>query len=138
MGFYEIINNNKPDICEYYIDEDDSMLMLKKSTFERIIKEQLALHGVSLVDLMRHSNRSSTDKKLKPAIAKLEKMDENLKKMRSIRFEKKNVKLLSYGYSKNWEENNIVYKYIEEYGFKNPFHILDEILSEDEKKLINK
>jgi predicted nucleotidyltransferase len=78
---------------------------------------------------------SKIRQELKNNIDDLNVVCDKLKEIRKVRFEKDHdIDLLGYAFSKNWEYNNIVFKYLEKYGFSKPFKILDVVLTNEEKK----
>ena len=68
----------------------------------------------------------------------LENIQEQIKSIRKIRFLKDDVNLLGYGLSKNWEENNVVYKYLERYHYNKPLKVLMRVLDDEELQKIQK
>lgn len=61
---------------------------------------------------------------------------DQIKTLRKIRFKEKNPVLLGYKFSNNWEENNILFKYIERMGFKKPIKLLPYVLTSKEIDII--
>lgn len=97
---------------------------------------------VHLSDLIRleEANRdvSNIRETLKSNINELKQIQEKLKRIRKSRFENEEIDLLGYAFSKNWEFNNIVFKYLERYCFNKPLEVLKLLLSNEEKEQLKK
>jgi hypothetical protein len=93
---------------------------------------------VHLVDLIRleasNEETSKIRQTLKYNISELDVICDKIKQIRQARFEKNvEIDLLGYAFSKNWEYNNIVFKYLEKYGFNKPYKVLDNLLIDVQK-----
>ncbi|MDD5650082.1 MAG: DNA polymerase ligase N-terminal domain-containing protein [Candidatus Nanoarchaeia archaeon] len=86
------------------------------------------------------ANKDTTDIKAKLTrdFQDLKTLKEEIKEFRLIRFKTNEFELLGCKFSKNWEAFNIIFKYIERYGFKDPIKYLSNLLTNEEKKILSK
>jgi len=142
---YDLIQDKwikSPVLIESWFDPDSVFIDAKSRALE-IIKEILSKIfdiKASIIDLIRKSEANQCTVisrfKIVEAINELASYKDCFKKMRTIRFKQESVQLLGYALSKNWEFNNVVFKYVEKYGFKEPLNVLKSVLSEQELNVI--
>ncbi|MDD5650218.1 MAG: DNA polymerase ligase N-terminal domain-containing protein [Candidatus Nanoarchaeia archaeon] len=113
---------------------------LALNIISKIILEIMFIR-TNIIDLLRLQSAGKDTSKIeifiKKSIEHLKFLKNKIKEIRLIRFKTKNIKLLSYSFSKNWEFFNIVYKYIDKYGFKDPLEFLYKMLTVEEKNVLD-
>jgi hypothetical protein len=139
---YDVLKNewlNKPKLIPVNFDPDKVFKTEKQHALNLIHKSIILILSIKVLigDLLRQQDNEK-EKNLRQRIEFLKKIEDSIKHIRKIRFEKKHIELLSFGYSKNWEKYNVVFKYIEHYGFKHPLEVLRNLLDDDEKQYLEK
>lgn len=142
---YDLIHNYwliQPVLVDRWFDPDSEFFDAKGLALKiigKIIPEIMSVR-IHIIDLTRLQRANKDTSKMqiivKEDIEQLKILKEKIKKLRLIRFKTKDIQLLSYAFSKNWEFFNIVSKYIEKYGFKNPIEFLKTLLTSEEKKIL--
>jgi len=142
---YDIIKDNwirKPILVEKGFNPDKEFIEAKSHALYliNIIINVLLKAKISITDLLRKDvagmytleERNIVEKD----IDEVKELKNLIKNLRQYRFKSDKIVLLGYGFSKNWEFFNIVFKYIEKYGFKDPVKVLNMLLTNEEKKVL--
>jgi len=139
---YDVINNKwivSPQLVPGDFNPDEVFEVQRDKALRMIRKcVKLILTIKMCIDDILRQHSSEKEIFLKDNIDALSKLQEQILNLRKIRFNKPNIELLSLGYSKNWEANNIVFKYIESYDFKKPLRVLINVLDDKEKIQLQK
>lgn len=140
---YDLLTNKwvkSPELVDEFFEPDDEFAGPRSKALQIIVSiiPYILKTKVNICDLIRleEASKDISEQKeiVKTNINDLKQIQENIKSIRKVRFENENLDLLGYEFSKNWEFNNIVFKYLEKYGFKNPIEVLKLLLSSEEKE----
>jgi hypothetical protein len=144
---YDLIHDfwiTPPVLVDSWFDPDSEFFDAKALAMKIVnqILPEILTARTHLIDLIRlqKANRDITRQEeiIEDDLDQLRILKEKIKSLRLIRFKSTNVKLLSYAFSKNWKFFNIVSKYLQKYGMKNPLKFLELLLTSEEKEILNK
>ncbi len=144
---YDILHDKwaiPPKLVEQSFDPDDEFagprskaLQIIMSIIPFILKTKVHLSDLIRIEI-GNKDTSEIKKTLQVDINELNEMQKKIKGIGRVRFESDDNDLLSYAFSKNWEFNNIVFKYVEKYGFSKIFRVLNLLLTDKEKDRFKK
>ena len=132
-----------PKLIAVAFNPDAEFINIKMCASEIIKKISLLLLKIKLGlrDLIRleegNEQDIATETQIQDSLARLDDIQRAIKEIHLMRFKEKDIELVGYKLSKNWEINNILFKYIEKYGFKKPSEFLKSILLKDERKKLD-
>lgn len=142
---FDLLNNKwikEPVLVDIDFDPDKEFSKAKTKALDIVssIVSCLLETKVDIVDFLRLKNADKdvleSKRNICIDIEKLNNFRIYLKQLRHVRFEDGKEQILCYGFSKNWDFNNIVFKYVEKYGFKKPLEVLKALLNDEEKKVL--